>query len=91
MFLIEAAYRKRGNLAVSYKEAKRFQEAAEKVWTPFDPQPAVPDSISAVDGSRNRKEFAGYILYAIGAGSVIFKNGIDTGKEDYLVDIPMSI
>ncbi len=86
-FLIETAYRKRGSLKISNEEIKRFQETAKEIWNSFDPQPEIPDSVSAVDGSRNRKEFAGYILYAIGAGSVIFRDGKETGKESYLVDV----
>ena len=85
--LIETAYRKRGSLKVSNQEIKRFQVAAKEIWNSFDPQPEIPDFVSAVDGSRNRKEFAGYILYAIGAGSVIFRDGKETGEENYLADV----
>ncbi|WP_163327558.1 DNA double-strand break repair nuclease NurA [Desulfurobacterium thermolithotrophum] len=86
-FLIKTAYQKRECLKISRQEIKRFQEAVKEIWIHFNPEPEIPDCISAVDGSRNRKEFAGYILYAVGAGSVFFRKGKLSNEENYLVDV----
>ncbi|MEO2069031.1 MAG: DNA double-strand break repair nuclease NurA [Desulfurobacteriaceae bacterium] len=86
-FLIETALKKRETLNLKSSEVKRFQELAEQIWIPFDPEPNVVPVVYAVDGSMNKKEFAGQLVYAIGAGSVLFENGKEANKEGYEVDI----
>lgn len=74
--LIEIAYRRLGSISVSPDGFEEVKKRVEEVWIGELPSPSVPPSTGAVDGSRNRKDFSGYVVYALGAASAVF-----TGEE----------
>ena len=78
--LIEAAYRRLGKVSISPNGLDRILERVKGLWRELPPS-ATPGSVGAVDGSRNRKEFSGYVVYAVGAASVTFNGGKPSGVE----------
>jgi NurA-like 5'-3' nuclease len=86
-YLIETALRKRDRLRLIEGNYAALEEKVWKVWTTELPEEFRPDSTVAVDGSRNRKSFAGYVLYAVGAGSVLYRGGQRVKGENFLVDV----
>ncbi|TCK06678.1 DNA double-strand break repair nuclease NurA [Phorcysia thermohydrogeniphila] len=89
-YLIETALRKKDRLKLIEGNYATLEERVWEVWISELPEEFRPDSTVAVDGSRNRKSFAGYVLYAVGAGSVLYRDGQRVkGGERFLVDIDL--
>jgi len=89
-YLVETALRKREKLKLIEGNFSSLEEKAWEIWVSELPEESLPDSTLAVDGSRNRKSFAGYVLYTIGAGSVLYREGQRVkGGEEFLVDIDL--
>ena len=87
-YLIETALRKRESLTLIEDNYSIVENRVAEVWIPELPEEALPEPTVAIDGSRNRKSFAGYVLYAVGAGKVLYEEGKRVkGKEEFLVDI----
>ena len=78
--LIEAAYRKLGAVSISPDGLEEVLKRVKELWREL-PSPTPPKSAGAVDGSRNRKEFSGYVVYAVGAASAEFNGSDPVGLE----------
>ncbi len=78
--LVEAAFRKVGTVSISTDGFDGVLEKVMELWRELPPS-APPSSAGAVDGSRNRKEFSGYVVYAVGAASATFNGDDPSGLE----------
>ncbi len=86
--LLEVAFGKKPLRLASPQELQNLREQVEKRWQSPPPSPVLPELVGAVDGSRNKREFAGYVVYAIGAASIVFKRGkIENIEIDADIDI----
>ncbi len=85
--LIEAAYRRLGTVSLSPDGLDEVLERVKELWREL-PSPAPPERAGAVDGSRNRKEFSGYVVYAVGAASATFK-GSDPEDLEIEADVDL--
>ena len=73
--LVEVAYKRLGSISPSPDGLEKVREKVAELWRGELPPPSAPSSAAAVDGSRNRKDFAGYVVYALGAASMVFRGG----------------
>jgi len=86
--LIEKALKRREGLALPSGNSEQYLDKVLEVWIEKEPSPEPAGlSVSAVDGSRNRKEYVGYTVYAIAAASVLSKPHTDKLETHYLVDV----
>ncbi len=74
--LIEIALKRKGEIGVKLGIGKEAKGKIKELWKEKLPQPSTPEKVKAVDGSRNRKDYAGYVIYAVGACSLLFKGGV---------------
>ncbi len=87
--LLEIASRKRGALSVSPQDVERAKRKISKVWNSNLPEALPPKLAAGVDGSRNKKVYAGYVVYALGVASLVFekerrKDSVINGDVDIL-------
>jgi len=87
-FLIEVAVKKRESFTLSQVSGRELRERVKKIWNEGIPEGEPLESLSAVDGSRNKKTYAGYVIYAVGACSLTFKGG-SLYRESYLAEIDL--
>ncbi len=89
-FLIEVALKKRHLVKVHQIPVKELEDRVRKrkIWIDKIPEGKPIHLLSAVDGSRNKKTYAGYVVYAVGGCSVRFKEGVMDG-EDYTAEIDL--
>lgn len=80
--LIEIALKRKDEIGLKVGIKKEIKEKIKELWREELPQPSTPKRVKAVDGSRNRKDYAGYVIYAVGACSLLFKEGVFF-KENY--------
>lgn len=85
--LIEAAYRRLGTVSISPEGLEEVLKRVKELWRELPP-PASPGPAGAVDGSRNRKEFSGYVVYGLGAASLTF-NGYDPVSLEIDADVDL--
>ncbi len=85
-FLIEVALKKRSSFKLSQVPIREIEERVKEIWIEGIPKGEPKGRLSAVDGSRNKKTYAGYVVYAVGACSITFEEGTLKG-EDYLAEI----
>ena len=64
---------------------EQVEEKLKNLWVQCIPE-GVPERVAGVDGSRNSANFAGYTIYAVGAGCVLYE-GQGAPEETFLCDI----
>lgn len=87
-FLIEVALKKRSSFKLSQVPLREIREKVRELWIEEIPVGEAVERLSAVDGSRNKKTYAGYVVYAVGACSVAFEKGSLNG-ESYIAEIDL--
>ena len=87
-FLIEVALSKKGKISLSELPQQEIEERVRRVWREGLPEGSSPEVVEAVDGSRNKKTYAGYVIYAVGACSLRFEGG-SLGQEAFTVEIDL--
>ncbi len=90
--VLEVALRKRDDILrkLSSGQRKEVVKAVRNSWISYEPQPEMPESLSAIDGGQGTLEFKGFTLYAISAASMLysFSGGkYSLGKEFWLADV----
>jgi len=79
--LLKIANEKRGFSLFSDKGIETLKEKVEEVWLSEFPDERAPERAGGVDGSRFRVSYAGYLVYALGAVSVIFEGSREVETE----------
>ena len=86
--IIKRAYEVKDTVKAAIDEAFMNREKVKSVWNNYKPKPKKDLTVGAVDGSKNYREFLGYIVYAIGSTSSLFINGkLDSKWESFTVDV----
>ncbi|OMH39991.1 DNA double-strand break repair nuclease NurA [Desulfurobacterium indicum] len=87
-YLFKAAAKKKNTINTDIEKLS-FQtlEKAKELWKPFRGK-KINVSIGAVDGSLNKKEYLGFVVFAAAASSVFFNSdGKEENIESYNIDI----
>jgi len=87
-FLIEVALQKKGKIELSQLPQHEIEERVRRIWREGLPEGSSPEVVEAVDGSRNKKTYAGYVIYAVGACSLKFEGG-SLKEESFTVEIDL--
>ncbi|WP_457681441.1 DNA double-strand break repair nuclease NurA [Thermovibrio sp.] len=89
-YLLEIARRKQGKIKLSQVPLEKIKKLVKELWNEGLPKGEAPEKLTAVDGSRNKKEYAGYVVYAVGACSLRYRRkreGAEPEREEFLVEI----
>ncbi|WP_456396579.1 DNA double-strand break repair nuclease NurA [Desulfurobacterium sp.] len=86
--LLKAAAEKKSTIYTNIEELpSQTLKKVKELWNPFKGR-KIDVSIGAVDGSLNKKEYLGFVVFAAAAVSVFFNsNGEEENRESYNVDI----
>ncbi|WP_456465746.1 DNA double-strand break repair nuclease NurA [Desulfurobacterium sp.] len=87
-YLIELAEKKKNSITTDFEtiSLEAIGKASE-LWKEFEGE-EIKATIGAVDGSLNKKEFLGFVVFAVAASSVFFnESGKNEERESYNIDI----
>ncbi len=86
--LLKAAADKKNTIYTNIEKlSPKTLEKVEELWNSFKGK-ETNASIGAVDGSLNKKEYLGFVVFAVAASSVFFNSdGKEENRESYNVDI----
>ncbi|WP_457568707.1 DNA double-strand break repair nuclease NurA [Desulfurobacterium sp.] len=87
-YLLEVAAKKRNALSPNIEAVPaEVVKKARDLWHNFEGETSTV-SMGAVDGSLNKKEYLGFVVYAVASASVMFDcNGTEKERESYNVEI----
>jgi NurA-like 5'-3' nuclease len=80
-FLLKLANERKGFSVFDKEGLESLKEKVRNIWIPELPEEKVPDKAGGVDGSRIRISYAGYLVYALGAASVVFEGAKEVKFE----------